>query len=63
MELNLARYAKDKKNNISDKRESRQNVGVLLNESGTLVTQDMEKAEVLNALFYSFFTSKTGLKE
>lgn len=63
MELNLVRYAKDNKKNISDKRESRQNVGVLLNESETLVTQDMEKAEVLNAFLTSVFISKIDLQE
>jgi len=30
---------------------------------GDLVTQDMEEAEVLNAVFASGFTSKTGLQE
>lgn len=34
---------------IGDKRKNRENVGPLLNEAGNLVTQDMEKAEVLNS--------------
>ena len=38
-------------------------MGPLLNEMGDLVTQDMEKADVLNAFFASAFTSKTGLQE
>ncbi|GAB0190197.1 mitochondrial enolase superfamily member 1 [Grus japonensis] len=36
----------------------RENVGPLWNETGNLVTQDMEKAEVLNAFFASVFTGK-----
>ena len=67
MELNLARDVKDNKKGfckyIGDKRKTRENVGPLLNEAGDLVTQDMEKAEVLNAFFASVFTSKTGLQE
>lgn len=34
---------------IGDKEKTRKNVGTLLNEAGDLVTQDTEKAEVLNA--------------
>ncbi|KAK4807239.1 hypothetical protein QYF61_024359 [Mycteria americana] len=67
LELNLARDVKDKKNGFykytRDKRKARENVGSLLNGAGALVTQDMEKAEVLNALFASVFTSKTSLQE
>lgn len=33
------------------------------NSAGELVTKDMEKAEVFNASFASFFTDKTGLEE
>ncbi|GAB0202770.1 mitochondrial enolase superfamily member 1 [Grus japonensis] len=36
----------------------RENVGPLWNEMGDLVTQDMEKAEVLSDFFASVFTSK-----
>ena len=32
-------------------------MGPLLNGAGSLVTQGMEKAEVLNAFFTSFFTA------
>ncbi|GAB0178014.1 mitochondrial enolase superfamily member 1 [Grus japonensis] len=37
----------------------RDNVGHLRNETGDLVTQDMEKAEVLNDFFASVFTGKS----
>ncbi|GAB0184042.1 mitochondrial enolase superfamily member 1 [Grus japonensis] len=36
----------------------RENVGPLRNETGDLVTQDMEKAEILNDFFASVFTGK-----
>jgi len=59
LELNLARDVKDSKKGcfkyISSKRKTRDNVGRLLNEVGALVTEDMEKAELLNALFASVF--------
>lgn len=65
MELNLARDAEDKKKGFckytGDKRTTRESVSPLLNEKWDLVAQDMEKAEVLNAFFASFFTSKTSL--
>ena len=48
---------------INSKRKTRKNVGLLLNGAGDLVTKDMEKAEVFNAFFASFFTDKTGLQE
>ncbi|GAB0208699.1 mitochondrial enolase superfamily member 1 [Grus japonensis] len=61
-ELNLARDAKDNKKSfyryISDKRRTKENVGPLQNETGDLVAQDMEKAEVLNDFFASVFTGK-----
>ncbi|GAB0209907.1 hypothetical protein GRJ2_003456400 [Grus japonensis] len=44
---------------VSDKRRMRENVGPLRNETGDLVTQDMEKAEVLNDFFASVFTGKS----
>ena len=37
--------------------------GMLLNRSGAPVTQDMEKAEVLNTFFASDFTIKNCLQE
>ncbi|GAB0207656.1 mitochondrial enolase superfamily member 1 [Grus japonensis] len=61
-ELNLARDVKDNKKSfyryVSDKRKMRVNVGILQNETGHLVTQDMEKAEVLGDFFASVFTGK-----
>ncbi|GAB0207663.1 hypothetical protein GRJ2_003232000 [Grus japonensis] len=62
IELNLARDVKDNKKSfyryVSDKRKMRVNVGILQNETGHLVTQDMEKAEVLGDFFASVFTGK-----
>ncbi|GAB0181828.1 mitochondrial enolase superfamily member 1 [Grus japonensis] len=43
---------------VSSKRKTRENVGPLQKENGELVTQDMEKAEVLNDFFASVFTDK-----
>ncbi|GAB0188934.1 mitochondrial enolase superfamily member 1 [Grus japonensis] len=62
IEISLARDVKDNKKSfyryVSDKRRTRENVGPLQNEMGELVTQDMEKAEVLNDFFASVFTGK-----
>ncbi|GAB0183613.1 mitochondrial enolase superfamily member 1 [Grus japonensis] len=62
IEISLARDVKDNKKSfyryVSDKRRMRKNVGPLRNETGDLVTQDMEKAEVLNDFFASVFTGK-----
>ncbi|GAB0186020.1 mitochondrial enolase superfamily member 1 [Grus japonensis] len=62
IEISLARDVKDNKKSfyryVSDKRRTRENVGPLQNETGDLVTQDMERAEVLNDFFDSVFTSK-----
>ncbi|GAB0208321.1 mitochondrial enolase superfamily member 1 [Grus japonensis] len=61
-EISLARDVKDKKKSfyryVSEKRRTRENVGPLRNETGDLVVQDMEKAEVLNDFFASVFTGK-----
>ncbi|GAB0188222.1 mitochondrial enolase superfamily member 1 [Grus japonensis] len=63
IEISLARDVKDNKKSfyryVSDKRRTRENVGPLQNETGELVTQDMEKAEVLNDFFASVFTGKS----
>ncbi|GAB0187869.1 mitochondrial enolase superfamily member 1 [Grus japonensis] len=62
MELNLARDVKGNKKSlyryISNKRKTRENMGLLWNETGNLVTWGMEKAEVLNDFFASIFTGK-----
>ena len=71
IELNLARDIKGNKKSsyrqsfyryIGDKRKTRENVGPLQKEKGDLVTQNMEKAEVLNDLFASVFTSKCSMQ-
>ncbi|GAB0177815.1 mitochondrial enolase superfamily member 1 [Grus japonensis] len=63
IEISLARDVRDNKKSfyryVSDKRRTRENVGPLRNEMGELVTQDMEKAEVLNDFFASVFTGKS----
>ncbi|GAB0203412.1 mitochondrial enolase superfamily member 1 [Grus japonensis] len=63
IEISLARDVKDNKKSfyryVSEKRRTRENVGPLRNETGDLVTQDMEKAEVLNDFFASVFTGKS----
>jgi len=52
IELNLARDIKGNKKSfyryVSHKRKTRENEGPLWKETADLVTQDMEKAEVLN---------------
>ncbi|GAB0210078.1 mitochondrial enolase superfamily member 1 [Grus japonensis] len=62
IEISLSRDVKDNKKSfyryVSDKRKMREHVGPLRNERGELVTQDMEKAEVLNDFFASVFTGK-----
>jgi len=61
-ELNIARDVKG--NNkayyryVSDRKKTRENVGLLHKEAGDLVTQDVEKAEVLKDFFASVFNSK-----
>ncbi|KAK4815974.1 hypothetical protein QYF61_010842 [Mycteria americana] len=51
--LNLVRDRKGNKKGfykyIGDKRKARENMGTVLNRAGELVTQDMEKGEVLKA--------------
>ena len=38
-------------------------MGPLLNEAGVLVTEDAEKAKLLNAFFASVFSAKAGPQE
>lgn len=59
-QLNLTRDIKSFYRDTSDKRKSGEDFGPLLKEMGDLVTWDTEKAEVLNDLFASCFTSKNS---
>uniref|UniRef100_K7F0D3 Reverse transcriptase domain-containing protein n=1 Tax=Pelodiscus sinensis TaxID=13735 RepID=K7F0D3_PELSI len=64
LELQLARDVKGKKKgfyrHVSNKRVIREGVGPLLDERGNLVTDDVGKAEVLNAFFASVFMDKVS---
>jgi len=65
--VNLARDVKGKKKvfyrYINGKKKTRENVGPLLNGVAGVVTNDTEKAKVLNTFFALVFTGKTGLQE
>lgn len=72
LQLNLAKEVKDYKNvglfvcfKICQqcKRQTRENVGPLLNDVGVFVTGDTEKAEILNEFFASVFIAKTSPQE
>jgi len=67
LELKLAKDVKNNKKGffkyISSKRKARDYVAPLLNEVGVLVTEDAEKAELLNATFVSVFSAKAGPQE
>ncbi|CAM4644907.1 unnamed protein product [Lepidochelys kempii] len=62
LELQLARDVKSNKKGffryVSNKKKVKERVGRLLNEGGNLVTEDVEKANVLNAFFASVFMNK-----
>ncbi|CAM4566327.1 unnamed protein product [Lepidochelys kempii] len=45
---------------VGNKKKAKEFVGPLLNEGGNLVTEDVEKANVLNAFFASVFTNKVS---
>ena len=60
MELNSARDVKNSKKGfyryIGRRRQAKESVPPLINETGKLASSDMEKAEVLNKCFASVFT-------
>ncbi|CAM4686112.1 unnamed protein product [Lepidochelys kempii] len=64
LELQLARDVKSNKKGffryVSNKKKVKESVGPLLNEGGNLVTEDVEKANVLHAFFASVFTNKVS---
>ncbi|CAM5158164.1 unnamed protein product [Eretmochelys imbricata] len=63
LELQLARDVTSKKKGFFryvSKKKVKESVGPLLNEGGNLVTEDVEKANVLNAFFASVFTNKVS---
>ncbi|CAM5150605.1 unnamed protein product [Natator depressus] len=64
LELQLARGVKSNKKGffryVGNKKKAKESVGPLLNEGGNLVTEDVEKANVLNAFFASVFTNKVS---
>ncbi|CAM2112063.1 unnamed protein product [Caretta caretta] len=64
LELQLARDVKSNKKGffryVSNKKKVKESVGPLLNEGGNLVTEDVGKANVLNAFFASVFTNKVS---
>ncbi|CAM5153463.1 unnamed protein product [Eretmochelys imbricata] len=64
LELQLARDVKSNKKGffryVGNKKKAKESVGPLLNEGGNLVTENVEKANVLNAFFASVFTNKVS---
>ena len=45
---------------VNNKQKQKENIGPLLNRRGELITNNAEKAEVLNTFFTSVFTSTVG---
>ncbi|CAM4607923.1 unnamed protein product [Lepidochelys olivacea] len=64
LELQLVRDVKSNKKGffryVGNKKKAKESVGPLMNEGGNLVTEDVEKANVLNAFFGSVFTNKVS---
>ena len=64
LELKVAKDVKHKKKGffgyMSSKQKHREDIGPLLNRAGKLVTNNADKAEVLNSFFASAFTSIAG---
>ncbi|CAM4643115.1 unnamed protein product [Caretta caretta] len=64
LELQLARDVKSNKKGffryVGNKKKAKESGGPLMNEGGNLVTEDVEKANVLNAFFASVFTNKVS---
>lgn len=67
LELNLEEEVKESKKEffeyVNGKRKNRENVGPLLIEVGALVTENAEKAELLNDFFCSVFIAKNSPQE
>lgn len=63
LELNLTTSVKDDKKcfykHINNKRRAKEHLHSLLGVWGNIVTEDEEKAEVLNTVFASVLNSKT----
>ena len=63
-ELNLAWGVKENKKGffkyVNNRRNTKENVGLLLNDVGALVKKDTENAKLLNVFFASVFTAKAS---